>query len=104
MVPGDPLGSYNALAAYSNGTVLKYISPDPTTAYIMCNLQTKEELLIGNQPMPVVGGAIASFVEPQDLIVIGHWVNCGSPQTGTPVMTGAGGAGGALGAGGAGGN
>jgi hypothetical protein len=101
MVPGDALGSYDALAAYANGT-LKYIGPDPLNSYILCNLQTKENLLIGNQPMPVVGGDIMSFVSPEDMLIIGHWVNCGAPRTGTPVMTGAGGGGGAGGAGGAG--
>src|SRR4030095_13175983 len=100
MVPGDALASYDALLAYKNGP-LSYISNDPQTAYILCNLQTKEDRLIGNQPMPVVGGDILSAVAPEDLVTIGNWVKCGMPRTG---MVGAGGAGGALGVGGAGGN
>jgi hypothetical protein len=103
MLAGDSLTSYQALLAYKSGS-LTYINTTPNQAYILCNLQNNENLLIGNQPMPVVGGEVLSFVSPADYLVIAQWVACGCPQTSGGVVTGGGGAGGALGAGGAGGN
>jgi hypothetical protein len=100
MPPNDAIGSYNELADYTNGGI-PYISNDPNNAYILCNLTTEADLLIGNQPMPVVGGVITSFVTPEDYLLIANWVQCGMPQTGMGAVasTGVGGAGGMVGMG-----
>jgi hypothetical protein len=74
---GDPTAAYTNMSAFKNAG-RPYIGP-PDEAYLLCNLSPDPDVKIGSL-MPLVGGNVEGLVLGDDLIALGNWVLCGSPQ------------------------
>ncbi|MEM6786114.1 MAG: hypothetical protein AAF715_01245 [Myxococcota bacterium] len=102
MVKGDAIATHAALSAFDRDGRAYISDVDPTNAYLMCNIDPTQPVLIGSF-MPR-----GQVIDDDDLTTIYDWVACGMKVTGgDPVATGGGGGtggtGGAGGGGGAGG-